>query len=147
MHTSSISPPAAVVVGLFAAVAVLTVECGAWMVYGALTIPNFAPEIGPIGSFVAFSFLLAAYFAPLFLLVACPFLRLARPLSARRRWPACALAALLVAGSMWLLAEWLHNRPGDTRFIAALSLLPTGIGASVVLRGWNPSTSQSLISK
>jgi hypothetical protein len=136
-QTSSTSPARGVVFGLLVALLVLTVECGAWTVVGAAVRPHFAPEIGPLAGFVVFSFVLSAYFAPLFLVVACPFLWLARRVSTRRRWPISAVAALLVAGTVYLLSAGLDDRRSDTLFIAWLSLLPAGIGASVVLRRWN----------
>jgi hypothetical protein len=139
-HASSTSPARGVVVGLLVALLVLTVESGAWTVVGAAVRPHFAPEIGPLAGFVVLSLLLAAYFAPWFLLVACPFLWLARRVSTRRRWPISAVAALLVAGTVYLLSAGLDDRRGDTLFIAGLSLLPAGIGASVVLRRWNLGT-------
>jgi hypothetical protein len=136
-HTSSFSELPAVVAGLLVGLLVLIVETGAWCVIGALFIPHFAPEIGPLAGFLVFSCLFAAYFVPPFLLVACPFLWLARPVSKRRLWPIAALATLLVAGTVFLLSEGLDDRRSDTLFIAGFSLLPAGIGASVVLRRWH----------
>jgi hypothetical protein len=139
-HTSSTSQPPAVVSGLLIALLLLIVESGAWCVIGALFRSDFAPEVGPLVFFLVLSCVLAAYFAPSFLLVACPFLWLARPASTRRLWPICALAALLVAGAASFLNEGLRDTRRDTLFIAALSLLPGGIGAGVVLRRWNLSS-------
>jgi hypothetical protein len=139
-HTSSTSQPPAVLSGLLVALLILTGENGAWTVVGALTKPHFAPEVGPLLGFIIMSFALAAYFVPPFLLLACPFLWLARPASVRRPWPICALAALLVAGTASFLNETLRDSRTDTIFIAALALLPAGIGASVVLRRWRLSS-------
>jgi len=136
-HASSTRQAPGVAVGLLVALLVLIVEEGAGTVVGVLTRPNFAPEIGPLGAFVVFSLVLSAYVAPPFLLVACPFLWLARPDPARKRWPICTLTAVLVAAVVFLVSSGLDDRRSDTLYITAVSLLPAGIGASVVLRCWN----------
>jgi hypothetical protein len=140
-RTSSTGQTPAVLSGLLVALLVLFVEVAAWSVLGALFRPHFAPELGPLVGFLVFAVLLAAYFVPLFLLVGCPFLWLARMAPLRWRWPISALTALLVAGAVSLVSTGLDDRRSDTVIIAALSLLPTATGASVVLRRWNLSRS------
>ena len=138
--TSSTSAARCVVFGLLVALLVLTVESGAWTVVGAAVRPHFAPEIGPLAGFIVASLALAAYFAPSFLLVACPFLWLARRVSTRRRWPISAVAALLVAGTVSIVSVGLDDPPREMLLFVAFSLLPAGIGANVVLRRWNLSS-------
>jgi hypothetical protein len=140
MHTSSTSQARGVVVGLLVALLVLTVETGGWFVYRAAVSPHFAPEIGPLAAFIVASLVLAAYFAPSFLLVAWPLLWLARRVSTRRRWPISAVTALLVAGTVSVLSAELDDPRREMRLIVSFSLLPAGIGASVVLRRWNLSS-------
>jgi hypothetical protein len=135
-HTSSTSQARGVVFGLLVASIILIVEYGAW----SLVTPHSAPEIGQPATFIVLSLVLAAYFVPSFLLVACPFLWLAGRVSTRRLWPISAVAALLVAGTVFTVSAGLHEPRRETLFIAALSLLPAGIGASVVLRRWNLSS-------
>jgi hypothetical protein len=139
-HPSSPTPARGVVVGLLVALLVLTVEDGIWSVYRAAVSPHFAPEIGPLGGFIVASVALAAYFAPCFLLVACPFLWLARRVLTRRRWPLSAVAALLVAGMVSVLSAGLDDPRREMLLIVGFSLLPAGIGAYVVLRRWNLSS-------
>ena len=134
-HASSTNQALGVVFGLLVATLVLIVEYGAW----SLVTPRYGPEIGPLASFIVLSFVLAAYFVSSFLLVGCPFLWLARPVSARRLWPISAIAALLVAGTVYLLSTAVEDPGRETAFITALSLLPAGFGASVVQRRWNLS--------
>lgn len=124
-------------VALLVAWLVLIVENGVWAVVGAAVNPQFAPEIGPVGSFVVISLIHSAYFVPLFLLVACPFLWLVRRRSRTGRWLVASVAVLLVAAtSVVVSAAWLHDSRRDTEWIATLSALPAGIGAAVVLRSW-----------
>lgn len=123
--------------GVGAGVLVLTIENGLWSLVGSFAIPRFAPEIGPTGSFIVSSFIASAYFAPAFLLIACPWLSLVRETPPIGWWIATIAAALLVSGTVSVAsAAWLHDARGDTAFIVALSLLPAGIGAGVVLRHW-----------
>jgi hypothetical protein len=140
MHPSSTSRARGVVFGLLVALLVLIVENGAWFVVGTAVVPHFDPEIGPVAAFIVASLALAAYFAPSFLLVAWPFLWLASRVSTTRLWPISAVAALLVAGTVSILSAGLDDPRREMLFIVGFSLLPAGIGASVVLRRWNLSS-------
>jgi hypothetical protein len=86
---------------------------------------------------------LAALFVPAFVIVASPFLWFVRPASTRGVLAVSALAALLVAGAMSILTESVRGPSSDTLFILFVLLLPSGVGANVVLRRWNLSREMS----
>lgn len=131
---------AGVAVGLLAGVLAVLVETGLWSVLGTIINPHFAPEIGPFGVFVVVSVLHSAYFVPPFLLLACPFLWLARRTRSAGRRFAVFTAALIVAGTVYLIfAAQPANSRRDAQLFAGLSVIPAAIGATVILSWWKAS--------